>query len=138
VSVAGDEVARIAHGVLLLVAFAPGDDDAVLEWMAHKVHSLRIFENADGRMSRSLDDVDGEVLIVSQFTLYGNCRKGARPSFDRSAHPDVARRLYGRFVSCMESEIPGRIRTGCFGAHMNVNIDNDGPVTLILDREARA
>jgi D-tyrosyl-tRNA(Tyr) deacylase len=86
-------------------------------------------------MSRSLDAVDGRVLVVSQFTLYGDVRKGARPSFDQSATPDAARVLYDRFVAAMEAELPGRVETGEFQAHMDVSLVNDGPVTLIIERD---
>ncbi len=136
VSVDTREIARIDRGLLVLVGFGRGDTDASLAWMARKVASLRIFEDAGtGRMSLGLDAVDGSVLVVSQFTLYGDVNKGARPSFDASAPPDDARALYDRFVAALRELLPGRVATGEFQASMQVSLVNDGPVTLVIDKE---
>jgi D-aminoacyl-tRNA deacylase len=136
VSVDAREIARIDRGLLVLVGFCRGDTDASLAWMARKVASLRIFEDVStGRMSLGLDAVDGSVLVVSQFTLYGDVNKGARPSFDASAPPDDARSLYDRFVVALREFLPGRVATGEFQASMQVSLVNDGPVTLVIDRE---
>jgi len=103
--------------------------------MARKITSLRIFEDHTGRMSLALDAVDGDVLVVSQFTVYGDVHKGARPSFDDSAAPDDARVLYEHFVAALRELRPGRVATGEFQASMQVTLVNDGPVTLVIDRE---
>jgi D-tyrosyl-tRNA(Tyr) deacylase len=136
VRVGGRDVGRIARGFLVLAGFAKSDDDAVLGWMARKVATLRVFEDGEGRMNLPIDAVDGSILVVSQFTLYGDCRKGARPGFDRSAPPDVARDLYGRFVTMLEAHAPGRVATGEFQATMSVSLVNEGPVTLVIEKEA--
>ena len=125
----------IEAGVLLLTGFTEGDDDDVLRWMADKIVGLRIFGDEEGRMNRSLHDVGGGVLVVSQFTLYGDTRKGRRPSFVRAAPPEISIPLYERFVALLEERVPGRVETGEFGAMMDVELVNDGPVTLVLERE---
>lgn len=135
VTVDGREVAAIGAGFLVLAGFHRDDNDDTLAWMARKVASLRVFEDAGGRMSLPLDTVDGRILVVSQFTLYGDCRKGARPSFTHSAPPEEARAMYERFVALLEDELPGRVATGEFQAMMNVSLVNDGPVTLVIERE---
>ena len=134
VRIDGEEVGRIGGGYLLLVGFAPDDDDATLEWMAEKVVGLRLFPDEDGRMNLALDDVGGELLVVSQFTLYGDARKGRRPSFVGAAPPDQAVAMYERFVELLRQRAPGAVETGEFGAMMDVELVNDGPVTLILER----
>lgn len=135
VEVDGRVVGAIGRGFLVLAGFGRDDNGETVAWMARKVVSLRIFEDADGRMSLPLSAVDGRLLVVAQFTLYGDCRKGARPGFDRSAPPDEAKRLYRRFVERIEAEAPGRVETGSFQAHMQVSLVNDGPVTLIIEKE---
>ncbi|NER34979.1 MAG: D-tyrosyl-tRNA(Tyr) deacylase [Oscillatoria sp. SIO1A7] len=131
-------VGKIGRGLNLLVAISNTDTEAELDWMARKCLELRLFpETAEGtgRWDKSVAEIEGEILVVSQFTLYGNCRKGRRPSFDRSAAPDVAKKLYESFTSKLRQS-GLRVETGEFGAMMEVAIDNDGPVTLILEREA--
>lgn len=133
VRVAGDVVGRIARGHLLLVGFTDDDDEDSLGWMADKVLGLRVFPDDEGRMNLSLEDVGGALLVVSQFTLYGDTRKGRRPSFVEAAHPDVAVPLYERFLALLrERGVP--VETGVFGAMMDVELVNDGPVTLMLER----
>lgn len=134
VRIDGREAGAVGKGLLLLVGFAPDDDPAALEWMADKVVGLRIFPDADGRMNLDLREVDGGLLVVSQFTLYGDTRKGRRPSFVGAAHPDVAIPLYEAFVEALRERVPGRVSTGEFGADMKVELLNDGPVTLLLER----
>ena len=136
VRVDGESVGRIARGYLLLAGFHAKDDDDALRWMATKVASLRLFPDDDGRMNRSLDEIDppGGVLLVSQFTLYGDAGKGRRPSFVEAAPPAQAEALYDRFVEAMRAVAPGQVETGRFGAMMDVDLVNDGPVTLILER----
>lgn len=124
----------IGAGLCLLVGFTEGDTRADLEWMARKVIGLRVFPDEDGRMNLSLEDVGGSLLVVSQFTLYGDARKGRRPSFVAAAGPDVAMPHWESFLDMLEARAPGRVRAGEFGAMMDVELVNDGPVTLILER----
>jgi len=135
VHVDGKEIARIARGFLVLAGFGREDDDARIEWMARKVASLRIFEDESGRMASGLESVNGEILVVSQFTLYGDVRKGARPGFDGSAPPDVARLHYEHFLATLRAAYP-RVQTGEFQAHMHVSLINDGPVTILVDNDS--
>jgi len=134
VEVSGRIVGRIGRGYLLLVGFGDGDGDDALAWMAEKVAGLRIFPDADARMNLDLTDVGGEVLVVSQFTLLGDVRKGRRPSFVQAAPPEIAVPLYERFVALLRERCGTRVETGVFGAMMDVHLVNDGPVTLILER----
>ena len=133
VEVEGKTVSSIGAGLLILAAFRSGDSEADLEWMARKCLDLRIFEDREGKMNLSALDVGGSVLVVSQFTLYGECRKGRRPDFIASAPAEEARSLYGRFLGIMSGHHP-MVAGGVFGAKMNVRLVNDGPVTLIIDR----
>ena len=135
VTVEGREVASIERGYVALVGFGEADDELTLRWMARKIATLRVFEDEDRRMNLPLEAVDGRILVVSQFTLYGDCNKGTRPSFDKSASVDAARGLYNRFVAMVEEEAPGRVVTGEFQAMMAVSLVNDGPVTLIIEKE---
>lgn len=129
----GEVVGAIGRGHALLVGFREGDGPEELEWMADKVVGLRVFPDEEGRMNRSLEDVSGSLLVVSQFTLYGDTRKGRRPSFVEAAHPDVAIPLYERFVELLTARgVP--VETGVFGAMMEVELVNEGPVTLMLER----
>lgn len=125
----------IERGLLLLTAFRETDTDAELRWMAKKCVDLRIFPDEAGKMNRSLVEVAGSLLVVSQFTLYGDARKGRRPSFVASAPGPAAERLYDRFLDiCREMDVP--VQAGIFAADMKVDLRNDGPVTLMLDRDA--
>ena len=130
----GDRVTgRIGRGFLLLVGLTHADTEAQLEWMAEKVHGLRLFGDAEGKMNLALADVEGALLVVSQFTLYGNAEKGRRPSFIDAARPEQAIPLYERFIAMLRARgIP--VETGEFGAMMDVELVNDGPVTLWLER----
>jgi len=135
VTVAGRATGEIGRGLLLLVGFREGDGDAEVEWMAEKVAGLRVFADEEGKMNLSVEEAGGALLVVSQFTLYGDARRGRRPSFVGAAAPEVAEPLYERFVrSLRERDL--QVRTGEFGAMMEVELVNDGPVTLILEREA--
>lgn len=138
VRVGGDVVGSCGRGHMLLVGFTDGDDSSHVEWMAEKVVGLRVFPDEEGKMNRSLLDVGGELLVISQFTLYGDTKKGKRPSFVRAARPEVAIPLYEAFVAELRSRCPGRVETGEFGAAMDVEIVNEGPVTLVLERGAKA
>ena len=135
VRVGGRVIGAIGAGHVLLVGFRDGDEESHLQWMAGKVLGLRVFPDADGRMNRSIVDVGGDVLVVSQFTLYGDVQKGRRPSFVRAAPPEVSIPLYERFVAILKERAPAAVETGEFGAAMEVDLVNDGPVTLMIERE---
>ena len=126
-------VGRIERGFLLLVGITHDDDEARLVWMADKIVGLRLFQDADDKMNLALADVGGAVLVVSQFTLYGDASKGRRPSFIDAARPEVAIPLYERFIALLRAR-GLRVETGEFGAMMQVDLINDGPVTLWLER----
>jgi D-tyrosyl-tRNA(Tyr) deacylase len=133
VRVDGQTVGAIGRGFLVLAGFAPADGESALSWMAEKIAGLRVFGDAAGKMNLPLADVGGGVLVISQFTLYGDAAKGRRPSFTDAAPPEVAEALYGRFVELLrQRQLP--VETGRFGAHMEVELVNDGPVTLVLER----
>jgi len=125
---------EIGRGYVLLVGFTAADTEDTLRWMAAKVISLRLFADDDGKMNRDLAEIGGGILVVSQFTLYGDARKGRRPSFIDAAPPEQAIPLYERFVELLRASAPGAVATGEFGAMMDVELVNDGPVTLLLER----
>lgn len=133
VRVEGRVIGEIGIGLLVLAGFAPGDGDAELEWMARKIKGLRLFRDADGLMNRDVSEAGGELLIVSQFTLYGDASKGRRPSFVHAAPQAEAERLYRQFLdACRRGTVP--VAEGEFGAMMDVELVNDGPVTLVIER----
>ena len=132
VLVEGDAVGAIEGGLLVLLGVAPTDSADQVRWMADKVVGLRIFADEDGKMNRDVREAGGAVLVVSQFTLLGDCKKGRRPSFLGAAGPEVAVPLYEAFVAAVRAH-GVRVETGRFGADMQVELVNDGPVTLILD-----
>jgi len=135
VRVDGKTVGEIGRGFLVLVGFAPTDTEPSIEWMADKILGLRLFGDAEGKMNRDLAEVGGGVLVVSQFTLYGDAKKGRRPSFIDAAPPEIAIPLYERFVALLREKAGGiRVATGEFGAMMDVELVNDGPVTLQLEK----
>lgn len=131
VTVAGHEVGAIGAGLMVLLGVAHDDKEKEAAWLADKIIHLRIFEDEDGKMNRSLMDISGDMLVVSQFTLLGDCRKGRRPSFIHAAPPDQAQALYQCFVQRVR-EAGIEAATGKFRAHMEVSLVNDGPVTLIV------
>jgi D-tyrosyl-tRNA(Tyr) deacylase len=133
VRVGGRTTRRIERGFLLLVGFTHTDGDAALVWMADKIVGLRLFADAEDKMNLALADVTGALLVVSQFTLYGDAAKGRRPSFIDAARPETAIPLYERFVELLRERVD-RVETGEFGAMMDVHLVNDGPVTLLLER----
>lgn len=133
VVVGGQIVGEIGPGLLVLAGFAPHDDARALDWMARKLVQLRIFSDDEGKMNRSVLDVGGQILVVSQFTLLADARKGNRPSYVGAAPPPVAEALYQQFVRQVESLLGQPVPTGEFGADMQVSLLNDGPVTLVLD-----
>ena len=136
VSAAGREAARTGPGLLVLVGVGRGDTPADVPYLAEKVAGLRICEDARGKMNLAVTEVSGEILAVSQFTLYADCRKGRRPSFTEAAPPEEARALFGDFVERLRGR-GLRVLTGAFGEHMLVELANDGPVTIVLDSSQR-
>lgn len=134
VAIDGEVVGQIGQGFLILLGVGPEDNGETCRYLAEKALGLRVFEDENGKMNRSLADVGGQVLVVSQFTLYGNCRKGRRPSFTDAADPVLGNALYEKFLSCCE-ELGYPPQHGRFGADMQVASVNDGPVTLILDTD---
>ena len=134
VTVNGEIIGRIEAGLLVLLGIHSGDSKKEIDWMADKIINLRIFEDDTGKMNRSLVDTCGSMLIVSQFTLYGDCRKGRRPGYSQAAPPEVAEPLYRQFVEQIQKR-GITTATGKFGAVMDVALTNDGPVTLLLDSE---
>jgi len=132
VSVKGEVVGAIDRGLLVLLGIGTTDTNTDLEWMAEKVTGLRIFEDEQGKMNRSVVDVDGELLVVSQFTLFGDCRKGKRPSFTDAMEPVLASQMVDEFVRLSKNAVK-KVATGVFGAMMEVELVNNGPVTILLD-----
>ncbi len=133
VSIDGSLFSKIGKGILLLLGVEKGDTSEKAMYLAEKIIKLRIFEDSDGKMNLSLKDVDGEMLIVSQFTLCGDCKKGTRPSFDNAEKPEIANKLYEEFVNIVKNSEIG-VGTGKFGAKMDVELINDGPVTFLLEK----
>ncbi|MBR4717338.1 MAG: D-tyrosyl-tRNA(Tyr) deacylase [Lentisphaeria bacterium] len=132
VTVAGETVGEIGHGVLLFVGVTHGDARADADWLAKKAAGLRIFEDEAGKMNKSLLDIGGDALVVSQFTLYADCRKGRRPGFDLAGDPAAANELYKYFAERLKAEGVAHVATGRFGADMLVSLENDGPATFLL------
>ena len=131
-TVEGEVTGRIGRGLVVLLGVGPDDGQAEVDWLAEKIAGLRVFEDDEGKMNRALADVGGAMLVVSQFTLFGDCRKGRRPSFTDAAPPELAERLYEAFVSRARA-LGVDVATGVFRAHMQVSLVNDGPVTLWID-----
>ena len=134
VDVDGETVGSIGSGMLILLGVHRDDSEEEASWIARKCANLRIFADDEGKMNRSLRDIGGEALVVSQFTLYGDVQRGNRPSFDPAAPPDRARHLYEMFVHRLDDLLDTSVRTGAFGAMMDVSLVNDGPVTLWVER----
>jgi D-tyrosyl-tRNA(Tyr) deacylase len=133
VAIDGVETARIGHGFLVLLGVAQGDTTEEAEWLAAKIARMRIFADEESAMNRSVVDVGGEALVVSQFTLQASTRRGNRPSFTAAARPEEAMPLYETFVERLGTEIGRKVPTGRFGADMQVSLVNDGPVTIVID-----
>jgi len=132
VEVDGKIIGEIEKGILVLLGVCDEDTDADLKWLADKITGLRIFTDENDKMNLSLEDVSGELLVVSQFTLFGDCKKGRRPSFAAAGKPDYANKMYEKFVEYCRGKVP-HVATGEFGADMKVSLENDGPVTLVID-----
>jgi len=133
VKIEGEIVSEIKKGLLVFLGISDKDDGNEIEWLAKKLIEMRIFEDQKGKMNLSLPNINGEILLVSQFTLYADCRKGRRPDFNNAAIPDVAEKLYISFAEELEKK-GFKPKLGRFGAHMNIELENDGPVTIILER----
>lgn len=135
VRIDGKTVGQIGKGFLLLVGVTDGDTEVQANLLAKKVAQMRVFEDAEGKMNLALNDVDGAILSISQFTLYADCKKGNRPSFIRAARPEIAEPLYDYFNEKLRTEYGLHVETGRFGADMKVDFINDGPVTILLNTE---
>ena len=135
VAVDGKTCGAINDGILVLLGVCDEDTDADIKWLADKIIGLRIFEDENEKMNFSLADIGGELLIVSQFTLFGNCKKGRRPDFTAAGKPDFAKEMYLKFIDYCKTSVE-KVECGIFGADMKVNLLNDGPVTLIIDSKA--
>ena len=133
VEVADEVVGAIDTGLLILVGIEEGDGLDDINWLTTKLSKLRIFDDEAGVMNRSVVDINGEMLAVSQFTLFASVRKGSRPSWSRAARPEISQPLFARFVGQLERELGRKVPTGIFGAEMQVHLLNDGPVTIIID-----
>ena len=133
VRIDGETVGQIQKGYLLLVGLAPEDTDEQLDWMVHKIVNLRVFEDENGKLNRALADVNGEILSISQFTLYADVKHGNRPGFSKAAKPEVAAPLYDRFNEKLR-QVGVHVETGRFGADMKVELENDGPVTILYEK----
>lgn len=133
VEIAGQVSGEIEQGLMVLLGITHDDDEKDMDWLIKKITKLRIFKDDQDKMNLSVEDVGGGMLVVSQFTLFASSKKGNRPSFTRSAHPDIAIPLYEQFIAKLKAAFSGPIQTGEFGANMQVSLLNDGPVTIILD-----
>ena len=137
VTISGQVKAKIAKGLLVLLGIEEEDDKSDIEWLVPKIISLRIFNDADEKMNLSVTDIDGDILVISQFTLHASTKKGNRPSFIKAARPDNANQLYQEFVKNLSDLYKREIFTGSFGADMKVELINDGPVTIIIDTKQK-
>jgi len=133
VTIEGNKVAAIKIGLLILLGIEDADTQDDINWLASKITKLRIFGDEEGLMNRSVEDINGDIIIVSQFTLFAATKKGNRPSYIRAARPEIAIPLYESFIEQMETELGKKVQTGVFGADMKVELLNDGPVTIIID-----
>jgi D-tyrosyl-tRNA(Tyr) deacylase len=138
VTIEGIKVSEIKNGLLILLGIEPADNEEDIEWLSKKIANLRIFNDENGVMNRSLVEVDGEAIIVSQFTLHASTKKGNRPSYINAAKPEIAIPLYQQFIVNFELQLNKKVGTGEFGADMKVELLNDGPVTIILDSKNKS
>jgi D-aminoacyl-tRNA deacylase len=133
VTIDGKKTAEISHGLLVLLGIEEADNDEDINWLSKKISQLRIFQDEDDKMNLSTKDIDGDILIISQFTLHASTKKGNRPSFIKAAKPDIAIPLYEKFLETMAQAAGKAVGSGEFGADMKVNLINDGPVTIVID-----
>lgn len=132
-SIDNSEYSKIKQGLLVFIGFTDGDDETDIEWLAKKIINLRIFPDENQVMNLSVEAIEGEILLVSQFTLFASTKKGNRPSFTKAAHPDISIPLYQKTIDAFEKQLPTKIKTGKFGADMQINLINNGPVTIQID-----
>ena len=137
VKVSGEVIGKINEGLMVLISFVDEDNDTDLDWMIKKIINLRIFNDDEGKMNRSVQDIGGDILLISQFTLHGSTKKGNRPSFIKAAKPDFAKVMYERFIKVLEQSLGKEIQTGEFGGDMKVSLINDGPTTIIVDSKIK-
>ena len=137
VKVSGEVIGEIKEGLMVLVSFVDEDNDTDLGWMTKKIINLRIFNDDEGKINRSVQDIGGDILLISQFTLHGSTKKGNRPSFIKAAKPDFANVMYERFIKVLEQSLGKEIQTGEFGGDMKVSLINDGPTTIIIDSKIK-
>ena len=137
VKVSGEVIGEIKGGLMVLVSFVDEDNDTDLGWMTKKIINLRIFNDDEGKMNRSVQDIGGDILLISQFTLHGSTKKGNRPSFIKAAKPDFANVMYERFIKVLEQSLGKEIQTGEFGGDMKVSLINDGPTTILIDSKIK-
>ncbi len=137
VTIGGTVTGSIGKGLVVLLAIEPADTAEDIEWLSGKIVRLRIFDDENGVMNRSVQDVQGDILLVSQFTLFASTKKGNRPSYSRSAPPEIAVPLYEQFIARLQQDLGRPVQTGKFGAQMLVRLANDGPVTIIIDSRLR-
>ena len=137
VKVSGEVIGEIKEGLMVLVSFVDEDNDTDLGWMTKKIINLRIFNDDEGKMNRSVQDIGGDILLISQFTLHGSTKKGNRPSFIKAAKPDFAKVMYEKFIKVLEQSLGKEIQTGEFGGDMKVSLINDGPTTIIVDSKIK-
>ena len=137
VKVSGEVIGEIKEGLMVLVSFVDEDNDTDLGWMTKKIINLRIFNDDEGKMNRSVQDIGGDILLISQFTLHGSTKKGNRPSFIKAAKPDFANVMYERFIKVLEQSLGKEIQTGEFGGDMKVSLINDGPTSIIIDSKIK-
>jgi D-tyrosyl-tRNA(Tyr) deacylase len=134
VTINGCVKGKIKQGLVLLLGIKKGDTEKEIKWLTNKIVNLRIFSDLDGKMNLSVKDVNGAILVISQFTLYANTKKGTRPSYIEAEKPELAIPLYNQFITQLEKDLDKPVAKGVFGANMQVNLVNDGPVTIILER----
>lgn len=137
VTVEGSVTGAIEKGLMVLIGIEDADTDEDIAWLSSKIVNLRIFDDAEGVMNLSVKDVDGEVLLVSQFTLHANTKKGNRPSYIKASKPDIAIPMYEKMIRQLETDLGKKIQTGIFGADMKVRLLNDGPVTILIDSKSK-
>jgi len=137
INIEGEEHAAIGKGLLVFIGIEDADNEHDIDWLAGKIIRLRIFNNAMGIMNLSVGDIQGEILVVSQFTLHADTRKGNRPSYHLASKPDYAIPIYNAFVEKLKKEYKGTVKTGIFGADMKISLINDGPVTIFIDSKCR-
>lgn len=136
-NIEGQEYNRIGYGLLVLVSFEEADTSEDREWLCGKITGLRIFDDSQGTMDLDIRDIGGEIMVVSQFTLHASTRRGNRPSYSKAARPDIAKPAYDAFIEALELSLGRKVTTGQFGAHMELDLVNDGPVTIFIDSKNR-